>query len=575
MKKKDIFKTNIGSIERSDINFWSELFHKFLNNEETLKTLANHLGLDSRTIKNIFDDYGWTKNSDTHIKTKIGYLSKSDKVDWDNIYTLYQGGKNLTDLAEYLGVERKSLTSYLKKFGFILRDMSDSVKLAQNKIIETNNKKLGCDYPMQSLEVRLKSRSTVRTKYNVDNVAQCDNVKNKIYETNLERYGSKHTLQNKDILNKSKSTLMSKYGAVNYKQSLEYRQRTISKYSEIWLSRLENEGYELLEDFSGGKNFERGSLKFKKYKIRHTECGTEFQSPLQYVPCCPICYSKSKMQVKIYEFIKNLGFEVILNDRSMLGGLEIDLYIPSMNIGFEYNGLYWHRDDVVSKNYHRDKTNKCLEKGIKLYHIWSSDNIDIIESKIKQILGIVDNKYKASKLNIRLVSSEERTNFMNFNHLHGDVIPTFSYGLYDGDKLVQCISWKLNNNTMENCRLATHLNSRVDFGFSRLLKHSINYIKDNYPEVNSLVTFAYRDWTPCPYNNVYINNGFDFIKDSGVMLYYTDGRNLYNRQRYMKYKLKDIFPETYDENLTEKEILAMNGIYSIHNSGNLKYVKNI
>jgi hypothetical protein len=39
----------------------------------------------------------------------------------------------------------------------------------------------------------------------------------------------------------------------------------------------------------------------------------------------------------------------------------------------------------------------------------------------------------------------------------------------------------------------------------------------------------------------------------------------------MKYKLRKLFPETYDDKLTEREILELNNIYAICDSGTIKF----
>ena len=51
----------------------------------------------------------------------------------------------------------------------------------------------------------------------------------------------------------------------------------------------------------------------------------------------------SKAEKEISEFIKSNGIEC-RRDRKILEGKEIDVYVPSVNIGFEYNGNLWHSE---------------------------------------------------------------------------------------------------------------------------------------------------------------------------------------------------------------------------------------
>jgi hypothetical protein len=42
--------------------------------------------------------------------------------------------------------------------------------------------------------------------------------------------------------------------------------------------------------------------------------------------------------------------------------LEIDIYLPELKLGFEFNGLYWHSNKFKEKNYHLNKTDWFKEK---------------------------------------------------------------------------------------------------------------------------------------------------------------------------------------------------------------------
>ena len=90
-----------------------------------------------------------------------------------------------------------------------------------------------------------------------------------------------------------------------------------------------------------------------KITIKCKKCGNEFTK----IACdhitspnggCRHCYfSKSKPEEEIGEFIKNLignDCEISFGDRSLLDGFELDIYIPSIKLAFEFNGLYWHSE---------------------------------------------------------------------------------------------------------------------------------------------------------------------------------------------------------------------------------------
>lgn len=64
----------------------------------------------------------------------------------------------------------------------------------------------------------------------------------------------------------------------------------------------------------------------------------------------------SKKEKEILSFINSLNIETIENDRLVVSPNELDIFIPSHNIGIEFNGLYWHSNEFLDKNYHLNKT---------------------------------------------------------------------------------------------------------------------------------------------------------------------------------------------------------------------------
>ena len=75
----------------------------------------------------------------------------------------------------------------------------------------------------------------------------------------------------------------------------------------------------------------------------------------------------SKGQKEVSDYIQSLGLTVLNNHKKTLNGVEMDIFIPNLNIGFEYNGLFWHSEKMgKNKNYHLDKQNLAKSYDIKL-----------------------------------------------------------------------------------------------------------------------------------------------------------------------------------------------------------------
>ena len=83
---------------------------------------------------------------------------------------------------------------------------------------------------------------------------------------------------------------------------------------------------------------------------------------------CPNCVKRLRTSIQeqaiLYYISKNYN-DVISGDRYVLQGLEIDVYIPSLKIGIEYDGKRWHKNKLKDEK----KNAICKEKGITLYRI--------------------------------------------------------------------------------------------------------------------------------------------------------------------------------------------------------------
>ena len=77
---------------------------------------------------------------------------------------------------------------------------------------------------------------------------------------------------------------------------------------------------------------------------------------------------------------------------------ELDIYLPKLNLAFEFNGTYWHSIKYKDKYYHQRKTLLCYIQNVQLINIWEyewdNESYDI-KNKIKELL----NGYDCSKYN--------------------------------------------------------------------------------------------------------------------------------------------------------------------------------
>lgn len=72
--------------------------------------------------------------------------------------------------------------------------------------------------------------------------------------------------------------------------------------------------------------------------------------------------SSTSIELFIQNFLDTNNILYIKNDRTKISPLELDFYIPSLNIAIECNGVWWH--SLKDQKYHINKFMKCKENGI-------------------------------------------------------------------------------------------------------------------------------------------------------------------------------------------------------------------
>ena len=158
---------------------------------------------------------------------------------------------------------------------------------------------------------------------------------------------------------------------------------------------------------------------------------------------CPKCSSNvSTEELEVRAYIKSLGVKVIGNI-PILNKKHIDIFIPSLNIGVEYCGLYYHNEEHKGISYHLDKFEVAKSKGIKLLQIFSDEwyfNTEAVKTLLK--VTILDDRVSSSEYHLTTLSCVTAYKF----HLKNGVSLTeinsnsINIGLYLSGNILACIS---------------------------------------------------------------------------------------------------------------------------------------
>ena len=279
----------------------------------------------------------------------------------------------------------------------------------------------------------------------------------------------------------------------------------------------------------------------------------------------------SKQETELVSFIESLGVNFETSNREILNGKEIDIYIPSHNIAIEYNGLYWHSEKFIDKNYHLDKTQMCEDKGIQLTHIFEDEWLNkshIVKSMLRNKLGLSKNKIYGRKTEIKVVKTKDKGLFLDNNHIQGRVGSTVNLGLYYEDELVSIMTFNKPRlgigssfDGYELSRFCNKLDTNVLGGASKLLKH---FIKTHQPkEIRSYADRVISN------GSLYETLGFELSHVNKPNYWYVIGGWRKHRFNFRKELLKKQGFDT--ENKTEHQIMLERNIYRIYGCGTLSY----
>lgn len=464
----------------------------------------------------------------------------------------------------------------------------------ENKIMNIKKEKINNFWsgltPEQKRELNEKSKQALLKKYGVDNAFKSKELMKKAYTTRLQKYGDANFNNRK----KAAETNLKKYGVENSghlfadfskidwkKRNEKSRETCLRKFgypetAQLNMINFENFNSEFCKKMFIKKN-EFDIYEFMKYfNIKSSVTARKYKNIFKITEPSINNLYYTKMQKYIFNLIKTNN--KILNYRKIFNGKsEVDIFLPEIKLGIEYNGLMFHSEGNlnkgkikdINKNYHLNKTEMCENKGIQLFHIFEGENIDLWLSMINNKLGL-NKKIYARKCIIKEIDSKECAYFFNENHLQGNISAAIRIGLYYESELVQAMTFgksRFNKKyDFELLRFCSKKFINVVGGASKLF----NYFLIKY-NPKSIISYANRRFSQ---GKIYEVLGFKKIGITKPNYFYfmPDSKDfrLMSRIKFQKHKLKNILAN-FDLNLSESENMFNNGYRRIYDCGNLVY----
>ena len=266
----------------------------------------------------------------------------------------------------------------------------------KQKIKDTLIKKYGVDCIFKSKQFIEKLKKDNLKKYNKEYFVQTEQFKKKYRDICLKRYGEDHFFKTKEgkLVIGLKTKARPKDSEFVKRMSRCSKQRIEARHKNTYNRIIQQSRKRLILPLFSLEEY-KGDKYQTKYKWQCLKCGHIFKHYYAngQIPRCPNCErSYHDKENLFFEFIKVCTNEdIVRNTRTIVYPYELDIYIPNLNLAFEFNGNYWHSKTCKQdKNYHLNKTKLCEEKGIRLIHIfeWEWDkNKEYVKDRIRRILG--------------------------------------------------------------------------------------------------------------------------------------------------------------------------------------------
>jgi len=404
-----------------------------------------------------------------------------------------------------------------------------------------------------------------------------ENVKNKISKSNKERwsnidYNSLNALKSKISISVKKQwkDINSNYNKPEYHNKIKKaRQNFQNLKHEKYINNINNSSFLLAGNYVN-------AITPTLFKCK--KCNYIFETIWNYIQQgkkCPICEKPiSTPEVQLKEFIKSLNFGIIENSKKIIPPKELDIYIPSLNIAIEFNGLFWHSEqNIKDPNYHLYKTKECNKLGIQLIHIFEDEWLfkeEIVKNRLKQILKVKGDKQivYARNCTIKEINSTLKNNFLESFHIQGKDTSIIKLGSFYNDQLVGVMTFSYGNISKgskkedlvwELNRFCVNYNYHIPGIASKLL----SYFKRNF-EWNKIFSYADARWSN---GNMYYKLGFDYIKNTKPNYWYLQN---YKRIHRFNFRKREDEPKDIPEWLLRQK----EGFYRIWDCGNLKFELN-
>jgi hypothetical protein len=265
---------------------------------------------------------------------------------------------------------------------------------------------------------------------------------------------------------------------------------------------------------------------------------------------------------EIYDFVMTLSSDTLIDDRSVISPLELDIHVPSKKFAIECHGLYWHSEATGNDGkFHVRKWQECTAVGVSLMQLYEDewrDRRSLVEAMIRHRLGM-SRRIHARRCDVIDIDANVAKDFLDANHIDGHVRSNVKVGLVHAGDLVGVATLRKPfhrrwSGHAEVARVGFMQDVHVVGGVSKLL----NACRKRA----GMPLMSYVDVRLGGVGAGYIAAGMQRIADTGPRFWWTDFRHRYNRFSIRADR---------DRGMTQAEVADENDVVRIWGPPNLVF----
>lgn len=455
---------------------------------------------------------------------------QNDEMLWNDIIEYSHGNLDMIDLSVKYGIYYKELKNTFKEC-FPNRDIVTLWKAHKKHAQKRTSQALyGTDHPSFDPGIKAKRDATMLERYGVTNNMQSPELRAQYVERFLEKHGVRHAFEMNERTENWYNTLFNTLSTSAWRQTLQSLANEHGYDVEPYMFRpekLDIKRRDFSMSYQATENVEALLVRYKQISGKPAKYPDDalfaipitnfFSKPwlkhfhkLGLIDINETLYQQySQFERMVAAKLEQHEIEYIANNRTILGGLELDFYLPEYDVGIECNPNKTHNSNkyavdtnrnmfgvsVKSTNYHYDKYKKAKDLGIRLIQWFEVDLDPLTFENVTFPRFLTTIKGCSTKIGARKVVIKRETKpkvvreFIDQYHARGCTPASEYWGFYYQDNLVGAASFVIKNGEVELKRLCFKTNVQIVGGISKLMKSFFA----EHPDIFTVKTFSDND----------------------------------------------------------------------------------